>query len=334
MPGKVASQQQLLKHGSSLDKIPSEDDVRRHDWLFKDGPFHLGRPLVEYWAENQVLCIKLGDSPLPPMEIGPVEYLQCLIDEWIDPSSPFQMIADFEPGQWPIEQGYRRLGYYLAFVGKHKLDYGCWSDLQIYLPHQALPYDPPPTPIIPLDTLTNLRHLTWFGHRNQLCRSWLPLVPSIMQSLYTLDLNCELSIEDCSRILLHGNRLKHFIIDAIERNVDQVLTNCLRSPSKYRSGEHERPHLEFLKIKSSVGIDPLLHPFYFPSLKSINLILSYPTKLKTLPPAFEWKNMEQVTLICDILEEESEWIKSTCNPETQHNHIGVCRFLDHVQVSQ
>ncbi|KAH0581222.1 hypothetical protein H2248_012339 [Termitomyces sp. 'cryptogamus'] len=188
MLGKVSSQQQPPKHDSSLDELLLEDDVHRHDWLFKDGPFHLGRPIVEYWANNQVLCIKLGDSPLPQMEVGPVEYLQNLIDESIDPSSPFQIIADFESGQWPLEQGYRRLGDYLAFLGKHELDYGSWSNLQIYLPDNPIPYDPPSTPVIPLDALTNLRQLTWYAHRNQLCRSWLPLIPSIYNR-YTLSIS-------------------------------------------------------------------------------------------------------------------------------------------------
>ncbi|KAG6914620.1 hypothetical protein DXG01_016271 [Tephrocybe rancida] len=322
-------------------KIPSQptegatcrlkDDVRRHDWMFKDGPYFLGQPVAGHWAEDQTVCIKLGTSTLPPSKIGPVEYLQNLIDASIDPSEPFHIIADFEPGLWQPEEGFRRLGDYLSFLGTHELDFGSWSRLEICLPDMGIPYESPSTPLIPLDALTSLRRLTWYGHRNQLVNSWLPLTPPILQSLHFLDINCEIAIEDCSRILLHAKRLRHFAVDNIEVNTDQVLTESLRSPENYRSGEHERPYLEFLRIKSSVDIIPLLYPFYFPSLRTISLVLAYPTKIRSLPPAFEWKDMHRVSLVCDLSDADSEWIRKACNADTQHSHINLCRLVTHVQ---
>ncbi|KAG6829834.1 hypothetical protein H0H87_009991 [Tephrocybe sp. NHM501043] len=332
MPARTISQTQQHSEGATKMDVPRlEDDIRRHDWLFTDGPYHLGRPAVQHWAEEQTLSIKLGNSPLPPMKIGPVEYLHHLIDEFIDPTSSFHIIADFEQGKWPEELGYRRLGDYLAYLGTHELDFGSWTKLEICLPDVGIRYNAPSTPLIPLDALNSLRNLQFYGHRNQLVDSWLPLTPSIIQSLFTLDINCEIAVEDCVRILLHGKRLKTFLVDNIEPNTDEVLVNSLRSPTKYRSGEHDRPYLEFLRIKSAADITPLLHPFFFPSLKTLNLVLSYPTKLRSLPPAFEWKNLENSSLVCDITNEDSQWIRDRCNPNGQHNHINLCPFLEHAQ---
>ncbi|KAG6825903.1 hypothetical protein H0H93_016971, partial [Arthromyces matolae] len=165
MPGKDISR----RSSSTGTGSPLDDDVRRHNWLFKDGPHLEGRPIVEFWAEEQSLCVKLGDTPLETTDSsGPVECLQKLIDQNIDPSSPFRIIADFEPGEWPLKEGYRRLGDWLAFVGIHELDFGSWNHLQISLPDTPLPFDPPSNPIIPLELLMNLRHITLYSHRNQL----------------------------------------------------------------------------------------------------------------------------------------------------------------------
>ncbi|KAG6864692.1 hypothetical protein C0991_007833 [Blastosporella zonata] len=308
-----------------------DDDVRRYDWLFKDGPYHLGKPIVEHWAEQQTLSIKLGNTHIQHMDISPVEHLQRLIDEFIDPSAPFQIIADFDPGKWPLVQGYRRLGEYLAFLGTHELDFASWTNLEICLPDTAIPFQSPSTPLIPSDALTNLQYLSYFGHRNQLVNSWLPLTPSITQSLSNLDINCEISVGDCVRILLHGIRLRHFFVDNIEEDTDEVLVDSMPSPSKYRHGEHIRPHLDFLKIKSAADITPLLLPFFFPSLRTLSLVLEYPTKLKALPPAFEWKHLNMMSAVCDITDDDSQWIRNACGPDTMHTHINLSRYLEHAQ---
>ncbi|KAG6829616.1 hypothetical protein H0H92_004023 [Tricholoma furcatifolium] len=324
MPAKI------LQHNDAFEaeRNPLEEDIRMHDWLFNDGPYYEGLPAIEHEAANQVLCIRLGNSPLPPMSLGPVEYLQKIIDECIDPALAFHLVAEFEPGMWSPEHGYRRLGDYLAYIGKYELDFGSWTNLQMFLPKTRLPYTEPATPLLPLDALTNLRSLKWCGHRNQLVQSWLPLTPSIIQSLHSLDLTCELALEDCIRLLLHGKRLKQFSVDSIEANADQVLSDSLRSPMKYRTGEHERPYLEFLKITSSVDISPLLAPFFFPSVTIIDWVLSYPTRVRFLPEAVDWQRLDYVSIVCDFEEEDSVWIRKICKPNTQHTHISLVRYVD------
>ncbi|KAH0583127.1 hypothetical protein H2248_011013 [Termitomyces sp. 'cryptogamus'] len=293
------------------DKITHKDDERKHEHLLKDIPFdNIGFPYINVSGYSRMI-ISVGSLASLPY-LNPVKSLkkqtECLRSIQ---DLNFQVTAKFVTGHWPLGLGFQRLGEFLTFLGNEEIVYERWCKLTISLPDLELPYNMLSLPILPLDALTNLRHLTWKGHRKQLLTSWLPLLPSILQTLTTLKIQCDIALQDCYYLLYHGVNLENVTLKIIQKGLshEPVFSSIVSS------GCMSRP-LEYLCVVSDDNIEPLLRPFTFPSLHHIDFTLGYPLH-STLADLRIWKTLETICLSGDILLRNHDWIRSQCSATTQ-----------------
>ncbi|KAG5725683.1 hypothetical protein E4T56_gene7349 [Termitomyces sp. T112] len=205
-----------------------EDVEDKYKDLFNDIPCNEnGNPYLNINGFYQQMEIRVG-TPLRKKYVNPMAALREQTNQvWPnpDPNRKYEIIGVFTGTHWPLGLGFRRLGEFLVFLGNNEIGYGRWESLTISLPDIELPYDGPSLPILPLDAFANLQHLTWKGHRKQLLVSWLPLVPSLLRTLITLEIQCDIALQDCCYLLYHGRNLKKVTLKIIQRDLahDQVL---------------------------------------------------------------------------------------------------------------
>ncbi|KAF8069202.1 hypothetical protein FPV67DRAFT_1669219 [Lyophyllum atratum] len=272
-------------------------------------------PNVELTGGPGLISIKLGENAAVTNRT-PEQQLH-LLSQRLDPETSIKVVAELESGEWSEEEGFRALGKHLAILA-NEVSFGRWEDLTIRLPNVDLLYDSNRYRL-PESDLGKLHHLNWTGHRQQLATSWLPFSPSILKSLTNLVITCEVSFDDCSRLLLYGEQVKNFELHSIQPNVDPVLY-FLRKPLEFHPKDRKRRCLESLTLSSSQDVVPLLRLFKFPALRNIIFNLFCTTNFILLPNDF-WTSLETVILRCDLSDEDSIWIQNQCGRDTKHQHI-------------
>ncbi|KAH0582784.1 hypothetical protein H2248_010695 [Termitomyces sp. 'cryptogamus'] len=313
-------QLQLTLNDPVLEKADTmsvyEDVEDKHGYLLKDIPYdENGDPYLDIAGGYQQMEIRVG-TPLWKKYANLIAALReqtNLVGSNPDPNRKYKIIGGFNGYHWPLGLGFRRLGEFLLFLGNNEIGYRRWESLTILLPDIELPYDGPSLPILPLDAFANLQHLTWKGHRKQLLVSWLPLVPSLLRTLITLEIQCDIALQDCCYLLYHGRNLKKVTLKIIQKDLahDQVLGFI--APPVCAS----RP-LEDLCLVSDDDIGPLLRPFIFPSLRRICFTLGYPI-WSTFPDLTIWKTLQKIKIKGNFPNEDCNWIRSQCSPTTQFN---------------
>ncbi|GLB42437.1 hypothetical protein LshimejAT787_1104520 [Lyophyllum shimeji] len=277
-------------------------------------PPHLRPPNVELLGGPGSMSIKLGENAALT-RLSPEEQLHVLCQRVV-PGGPLKVVAELESGEWSNPIGFRNLGHYLTVLGD-EVSFKHWQDLTIRLPNEDLQYDRN-SYRIPEHAFCNLSRLDWRGHCEQLASSWLPLTPSLLQSLTTLVITCDVAFDDCSRLLLYGEQLKVFELHSIRPDVGPLL-HSLRTPAEVQPYDTQRPCLENLTLTSYEDIVPLLRPFNFSALRNVIFNLSYPARnLPSLP--FNWTKLRTVVLRGDMTEHDSIRIQRKCSPDTRHHH--------------
>ncbi|KAG6808237.1 hypothetical protein H0H92_004943 [Tricholoma furcatifolium] len=184
--------------------------------------------------------------------------------------------------------------------------------LFVSLPHEVtLLYDEKLESSILLDLFRRICFLHWEGHRDQLCKSWIPISPLVFPYLCDLDLRCGISLQDCAHILFHFERLWAVRVDSIFKRFSKEP----RLSFNPRRTHVDRPNLERLWLRSDDDITPLFLQFAFPSLKSIHLWLDYPT-IGTFDGLDIWSNVQDGSLNCFTTKEDGEWIRNSLPPES------------------
>ncbi|KAG6876160.1 hypothetical protein C0993_005296, partial [Termitomyces sp. T159_Od127] len=288
------------------------DDAREYEHLLKDTPCDVdGNPYAKVWGFDR-LTISVGSRACPGHGY-PVEYIHELADyvRSMHLDRKFEITAEFRKGQWPLGLGFQRLGEFLVFLDNEEIGFERWHKLTVSLPDLELPYDIISSPKLPLNAFTNLRDLTWRGHRKQLLASWLPLSPSVLQTLHTLEIQCDIAMKDCCYLLYHGINLQKVTLKIIQKALAHESIFGFIAPS----GHTSRP-LEYLCLVSDDDIGPLLRPFDLPFLRHIDFDLGYPT-WSTFADLRIWKTLETVHMKGEIAIVDSRWIISQCRPSTK-----------------
>ncbi|KAG6908964.1 hypothetical protein DXG01_002570 [Tephrocybe rancida] len=275
-------------------------------------------PLVVVKGGEQSIFIKVGNTSSGN---NPRAQLRNVSNR-INPNLPFKVIAEFEEGEWPLPEGYCRLGEYLNLVATDIIHAWRWEELEIRLPRTEIPLNTSP---IEIQGLENLKRLTWSGPPQQMrFESWLPLTPSIIQSLTTLNLSCEITASQFSKTLSYGKRLEEFtfqtVADCEEPEAD-ILNPLIQATIL--------PCLKSLAITSRVDIQLCLKGFQFPSLRSANFDFSYLRPSDQFPSfgGIPWKELETLTIRADLTREAFMAIKSICGPETQRKFTQASRIV-------
>ncbi|KAG5639928.1 hypothetical protein DXG03_002329 [Asterophora parasitica] len=175
----------------------------------------------------------------------------------------------------------------------------------------------------PLPPLENLKTLTWSGHSQQLTNSWLPFTPALLGSrqLTTLDITCDITIDDCYHLLLHCEYVTNFSLQTIVKTkvakmkgdyasemkgdtsgIESVFCTDL---SNAQDQERELSHLRSLTLASVHDIAPLFRPFKFTSLREVAFSLSYKNALDTIKESVPWTRLTKVHLRGVIQEVDS-----------------------------
>ncbi|KAG6896191.1 hypothetical protein C0992_009764 [Termitomyces sp. T32_za158] len=276
--------------GTTIEKaIPKHrDDGRGYEHLLKDIPYDVdGNPYISIRGFDQMfICV--GSRACPGYG-DPVGYIQEFADyvRSTQLDCKFDISAEYRTGSWPLGLGFQRLGEFLAFLDDEEIGFERWHRLTISLPDLELPYDILSSPMLPLNAFTNLRDLIWKGHRKQLLASWLPLSPSVLETLNTLEIQCDIALQDCCYLLYHCTNLQNVTLKIIQKALAHESVFGFVVPS----GHTSRP-LEYLCLVSDDDIGPLLRPFNFPLLRHIDFRLGYPT-WSTLSDLMIWKTLEK-----------------------------------------
>ncbi|KAG6835427.1 hypothetical protein H0H93_001564 [Arthromyces matolae] len=213
-----------------------------------------------------------------------------------------------------LESGFLRLGEFLAFLGEEEIPFERWGHLDIVLDDVEHPYDMSSPALLPLHAFSNLRKLTWTGHRKHLLVSWLPFTPTLLRTLTSLEIQCDISLQDCCHMLFYGENLKEFTVKIIQRDLaTEPILGCFLPESTCT----ERP-LEYLCLVSDDDIGALLRPFHFPHLSRIDFTIAHRT-----PSYYEWKiwkTLQSIELKGEFSFEEQSWIVSQCAVKPLFRH--------------
>ncbi|KAH0582898.1 hypothetical protein H2248_010800 [Termitomyces sp. 'cryptogamus'] len=293
----------------------SRYDEHTYEHLLKDIPYNKkGVPYITTDGYFRKLVVSIGRLTWK-RGLNPVEALLEQTDSaWLisGQDCTFEITGEFTgTAHWPPGLGFQRLGEFLLFLGNEQMGYERWHKLTISLPDIELPYDGPSLPILPLDAFTNLLHLTWKGHRKQLVVSWLPLVPSVLRTLTTLEIQCDIALQDCCYLLYHGRNLKKVTLKIIQKDLAHEQVLGFFTPPVCTN----RP-LEDLCLVSDDDIGPLLRPFNFPSLHCISFTLGY-LAWSTLADLKIWKTLQKIHIKGHFTDEDCDWIRFQCSPTTQ-----------------
>ncbi|KAG6848351.1 hypothetical protein H0H93_000933 [Arthromyces matolae] len=250
---------------------------RELDWekrLSKNIPVdRTGRPYFNAYAGPRHIYIEVGLRN--DRYGGPVRCLRSMAEDARMPHEQDDHLVHgrYDTVHWPDwESGFQCLGESLAFLGEEEIPFEQWGELHISLPDDELPYDMSSPLLLPLDSFSNLRTLTWKGHRKQLIASWLPFTPTLLRTLTTLEIQCDLSLQDCCHMLFYGENLKEFTARIIQRDLStEQMLGFVPPEASYTT----RP-LEYLCLVSDDDITPLFRPFNFPALRRIDFTLAHP----------------------------------------------------------
>ncbi|KAG5641326.1 hypothetical protein DXG03_005483 [Asterophora parasitica] len=253
------------------------------------------------------------------------------------PKPMFHIVGQLGTGDWSAVEGFKILGQYLRMLSED-IPYAQWDNLTLSLPNEAMDYSWLPTVLFsapdPLPHLENLKTLTWSGHRQQLTDSWMPFTPALLKSLTTLDITCEITINDCFYLLLHCKKVTTFTLQTIvERKVDSSDASGIESVfgtelSLAEVKSIERSHLRSLTLASSQDIAPLLQPFKFPSLHEVDFNLSYKNALEAIKESLLWAQFTKVDLQGMMEGVDFIWVQERCQPGALHRHIHVRNLKD------
>ncbi|KAG6824431.1 hypothetical protein H0H92_006909 [Tricholoma furcatifolium] len=159
----------------------------------------------------------------------------------LDGLSPFKIIGLFprkkaELDILPLNECFSSLGCYMHFLVSHLVDTSFLHEIKLYLPKDIeLQYDPNASPPIPSTALVHLRHLKFAGHSTQLLSTFLPLSPVLLENLETIELDCNIAIDDCTYILYHVKQVKKITIRMIKRSSQIRATTATTTVSKSNS---------------------------------------------------------------------------------------------------
>ncbi|KAG6818606.1 hypothetical protein H0H93_003491 [Arthromyces matolae] len=305
---------------ASSSNVAYPKDLTFEDWhqrLLKDVPLdpELGVFCVEVSGPYPVY-IRVGNTHLDGLDFNdPVGGLRSMArrQQMHYPGDDLKVLAEFVPLHWSLEEGFHRLGEFLACLGQMEVPFERWGQLDILLPDIELPYDTMSPPLLPLDSFSNLK-LIWRGHRKQLLVSWLPFTPNLLRTLTVLDIQCDVSLQDCCHMLYYGESLVEFTLRIIQRSLASENILDFVSPP----GCVTRP-LEYLCLVSDDDITPLLSLFHFPFLQQIHFTLGHPT-FSTFSDWTIWKTLKRVFLkTYRITPSAISWIKSQCDPAADCN---------------
>ncbi|KAG6879473.1 hypothetical protein C0992_002359 [Termitomyces sp. T32_za158] len=278
----------------------------RYEWLYKADCEGFKSPPIEISASSHHIRLSLGESG-KQSKINPLLHLRDMLEKYTDVDCAIKVTAKLDAGLWPLEQGFRRLGEYLGYIGNEEIGFKHWTELNIDLP-SAEPLDFAYSPnrsghLLAPNALANLKRLAWSGHREQLIASWLPFTPSLLDTLTNLILCCDLALTDCSYILHHGRQLKELTVRTLRRDIAHcpVLSQQIHAS--------DTPHLITLTLRSDDDLVPWLTQCKFASLRHLDLDLLYPTA-STFPLFKLWSNLETINLSGDLKQEEVNWIGS------------------------
>ncbi|KAF5378784.1 hypothetical protein D9615_006937 [Tricholomella constricta] len=271
-------------------------------------------PNVEIMGGIRCFSIKLGENAAftddtPEQQIQLLSEQMRLKDPALAESNEFIIVGELDTGDWSTAEGLWALGQYLGTLGQ-EIPFRQWKDLTIRLPNEELPYAWY-SYRIPTRQLRNLRTLNWSGHYQQLVSSWLPFSPSLLRSLTKLVITCDISLEDCSRLLRHCEKVEEFELHTIRASISKSVLPEPRTESMLE-------HLKSLTLASYQDITPLLQGFQFTSLRKIDLDLFYEVDFE--PMKLPWNRLTNVTLRGQIADDQSHWVQTHCGPDTQHLH--------------
>ncbi|KAG6918891.1 hypothetical protein DXG01_010955 [Tephrocybe rancida] len=247
------------------------------------------------------------------------------VQHHVDPALPVRIQASLTAGDSPQEE-FQELYRFITLLGTEKFR-GYWNELTLSLPSMELPFDRIATPSLPFDVLTNLRHLNWSGHPAQLRASWFPFTPALLQSVETLAITCDIAPDDCTSLLYQccSSRLKSLSIKTIRPMI--IVDSSIRDVD-FSSKGISIPLLETLDLESYDDIYPLLRPFEFPSLLTIQFSLRYKTHRSSLPDLDNvWGRATQVVIFSDLSDEDRKRIRTQCDRETQFEFHRVWKIV-------
>ncbi|KAG6809719.1 hypothetical protein H0H93_015564, partial [Arthromyces matolae] len=275
--------------------------------LLEDIPLDPGNGMPYLAVSRGVHTITITAGSPHYYQENPVKTLRSLAEEarQFRNKEHHRVHAHYDPAKWPdLKTAFQRLGEVLAFLGEEEIPFEQWGYLEISLPDVELPYDMSAPPLLPLDSFSNLRTLIWEGHRKQLIASWLPFTPTLLRNLTTLEIQCDISLQDCCHMLFYGENLKEFTARIIQRDLStEQMLGFVPPEASYTT----RP-LEYLCLVSDDDITPLLHPFSFPSLRRIHFSLAHPAWSTTFHQWKIWPTLQRIYLRGPFSNEDKCWI--------------------------
>ncbi|KAG6895487.1 hypothetical protein C0995_012581 [Termitomyces sp. Mi166 len=177
------------------------------------------------------------------------------------------------------------------------------ENLVVDLPTDQLRPGLPTPSLIPLPP-HQLKSIVWTGHHNQLSLFFSQRLPS---SINTLLLRCEVSLNDCERLLYWGrNSLRKFEVDYIRMDVEDAL-------SGHVGMEMHMNYLTSFSVFANCDIFRLFERWHYPRLRDLHIVNSKPQEQEsevekyflTISPL----QLISIQLRCAMTEEEQDWLR-------------------------
>ncbi|KNZ74553.1 hypothetical protein J132_06507 [Termitomyces sp. J132] len=161
----------------------------------------------------------------------------------------------------------------------------------------------PLTPLLP----QQLKAVAWKGHHNQFEVFFSQQLPP---SLGTLILRCQVSLDDCERLLYSGrNSLRKFDVHYIGRGVEDVLQGQIENHASMDC-------LKSISLVADWDIFRMFEYFHYPKLRKLHITNSKP-RLDFQKGHFEVKRyfanilrseLTSTQLYCTMTQDEKDWL--------------------------
>ncbi|KAG6809569.1 hypothetical protein H0H92_015752 [Tricholoma furcatifolium] len=210
---------------------------------------------------------------------------------------------------------FQELAAILSVLGtSENLPFKHWHSLSITLPRTLFtPFDPQKSPVLPIESFTNLRNLSWQGHSKQILHSWFPITATVLKKVETLDMDrCDITPDDVMYIMRYATNVKELRIWGVSRPPDWRFYG---PPGPAYPDKFCLPFLERLSLSANFDICPLLESFQFPLLRSLTINVYSGIRSDVLSLDVDWNSLKVLRIFGYFTRpEEVNRIYSKCSP--------------------